>query len=439
MRRKSVPRSLVLAGLILGITSSSFLVPEEKSVVFGATAEELRSAIAEKNNEIKKLEGEIRLYESEIAATKLEARTLESTIREIDITRKKLAADINVTARKIETITLTIEKLGFEIGDKEERIGGLKETVAGNIRDLREVRNHSLVEAVFSTGSISEFWGELDTLRFLQEGIRNRLAELQSIKTELETSKSESQRYHWDLVKTKTQLADQKYLADLNQKKKTELLRDTNNKQSNFQKLLNEKLARKRAFEAELADAEAALKTVLDPGSIPTRGAGILAWPVDVVNVTQEFGDTSFARANPGIYGGGGHNGVDFGGSRGSAVHAARSGTVVGIGNTDATCPRASYGKWILIAHDNGLSTLYAHLDLIRAEIGQRVGTGDTIGYMGDTGYATGPHLHFTLFVSSAVEIGPLKSRVCSGAVYTIPLLTKQGGYLNPSHYLPKL
>src|SRR3989344_924994 len=187
MKRKSILHSVFLAILALSAVvffSSPALL---EKVAFGATAEELRSAIAKKNNEIGKLEEEIRLYESEIAATKLEATTLESTIREIDITRKKLAADINVTTRKIETITLTIEKLGLEITDKEKRIGLLKDTVTENIRDLREVRDHSLVEAVFSTDSISEFWGELDTLLALQEAIHNRLADLRSVKTELET------------------------------------------------------------------------------------------------------------------------------------------------------------------------------------------------------------------------------------------------------------
>ena len=436
MKHKRISGSLPLLGSILALLWLQTTFP---GVALGITAEELRSTIAQKNEEIKKLEGEIFLYEKEIAATKLETTTLKSTIREIDITRKKLAADLNVTARKIETITLTIEKLGLEITDKEGRIESLRDTVAGNIRNLQRIQDHSLVETVFSTNSISDFWSELDTLKSLQEGIHARLADLRSVKTELETSKDESERYRLDLVKTKTQLADQKYLADVNQKKKTELLRETNNKQSNFQKLLNEKLARKRAFEAELTDAEAALKIILDPARIPTRGAGILLWPVGSVKVTQGFGNTAFARANPGVYSGGGHNGIDFGGSRGSLISAARNGTVIGTGNTDSACPRASYGKWVLIEHDNGLSTLYAHLDLIRAEAGHTVKTGDIIGYMGDTGYATGPHLHFTLFVSSAVEISQLKSKVCSGAVYTIPLLTKQGGYLNPLDYLPKL
>ncbi len=435
MKHKHISSSLSLLGFATLLLLQTIL-PE---AVFGITAEELRSTIAKKNEDIGKLEKEIRLYESEIAATKLETATLESTVREIDITRKKLAADLNVTARKIETITLTIEKLGLEITDKEGRIKLLRETVAENIRNLQGIEDRSLVEAVFSTSSISEFWSELDTLEALQEGIHTRLANLRSVKTELETSKDESEHYRLDLVKTKTLLADQKYLADLNQKKKTELLRETNNKQSNFQKLLNEKMARKRAFEAELTEAETALKSVLDPANIPVQGVGILLWPVDSVRVTQEFGNTPFARANPGVYSSGGHNGVDFGGSRGSLIHAARSGTVIGTGNTDTACLRASYGKWILLAHDNALSTLYAHLDLVRAEVGQVVKTGDILGYMGDTGYATGPHLHFTLFVSSAVEIGPFKSKVCPGAVYTIPLLTKQGGYLNPLDYLPKL
>ncbi len=123
----------------------------------------------------------------------------------------------------------------------------------------------------------------------------------------------------------------------------------------------------------------------------------------------------------------------------GSAIYSSRDGVVVGVGDTDVTCKNASYGKWILVEHDNGLSTLYAHLSLVKTTKGERVTSNEIIGYVGNTGYSTGPHLHFTVFASDAVRIGNLRSRVCGNREYTIPLLSKTGGYLNPLSYLDSI
>jgi murein DD-endopeptidase MepM/ murein hydrolase activator NlpD len=161
----------------------------------------------------------------------------------------------------------------------------------------------------------------------------------------------------------------------------------------------------------------------------------MLQWPLTSIKVTQQFGDTEFSRANPGVYNGKGHNGTDFGAPIGTPILSAQSGTIEGIGDTDKTCPGASYGKWVLIRHKNGLSTLYAHLSLIRVEEGQEIETGQTIGYIGMTGYTTGPHLHFTVYATAGVKIVDRKSAVCGGT-YHMPIADLRA-YLNPLLYLP--
>jgi murein DD-endopeptidase MepM/ murein hydrolase activator NlpD len=90
-----------------------------------------------------------------------------------------------------------------------------------------------------------------------------------------------------------------------------------------------------------------------------------------------------------------------------------------------------------MIRHDNGLNSLYAHLSLIKVTTGQVLGLGDTVGYVGQTGYATGPHLHFTVFATEGVAISSLPSRGCPGKNYVVPLPTKTGAVLNPLLYLP--
>lgn len=85
------------------------------------------------------------------------------------------------------------------------------------------------------------------------------------------------------------------------------------------------------------------------------------------------------------------HRGVDLGAPLGSEVAAFAEGTVAYIGE-DKVC-----GKYLQIEHDNGVTTFYAHCSQIDVTAGQRVEAGQTVARVGDTGNATGPHLHFAL------------------------------------------
>jgi murein DD-endopeptidase MepM/ murein hydrolase activator NlpD len=158
-----------------------------------------------------------------------------------------------------------------------------------------------------------------------------------------------------------------------------------------------------------------------------------LKFPLQKIRITQYFGNTAFSTKNPQIYSSGTHNGVDFAASIGTPIHASLSGIVVGAGNTDIKSCR-SYGKCIMIKHANGLSTLYAHLSLIAVTVGQNVTTGEIIGYTGNTGISTGPHLHFGVYATEGVNITKNKgSKYCSNV--TIPYADLKA-YLNPLSYL---
>ena len=83
------------------------------------------------------------------------------------------------------------------------------------------------------------------------------------------------------------------------------------------------------------------------------------------------------------------HTGLDFAVGTGVPIKAAGNGIVVWAG------PRGGYGNAVIIDHRNGLATLYGHQSKVNVTVGQKVATGQVIGFVGQTGMATGPHLHF--------------------------------------------
>ncbi len=398
--------------------------------------DQLKSEISKKSSEMRELEEEIETWEKEINIIGEEKQSLGRDLQRLDTTEKKLNSSIYLTSKQINTTGLKIEELDIEIDEKIEDISKNSAALAEAIRIINEQESYSFLETIFMGDSLSDVWTDLDSLQKVQIEIKDKTNSLRSLKAELVVDKGDSEERKEDLSSYKVELADQKEIVEDNQVVKSKLLTETKNKESNYQSILDEKKALRDKFEAELIEYEEALRLAVDPNSIPQGGRSILSWPVDSVYITQFFGNTPFATKNPQVYGSGGHNGVDFRASVGTKLKSVLSGTVVAVGNTDAACPGASYGKWVLIRHQNGLSSLYGHMSLIKVLKGQIVVTGDVIGYSGNTGYSTGPHLHLTIYATQGMRVETYNFRSCKGASTIMPLATKEA-YLNPLSYLP--
>lgn len=103
------------------------------------------------------------------------------------------------------------------------------------------------------------------------------------------------------------------------------------------------------------------------------------------------------------------HSGVDFGARYGSPVYAATDGSVAYAGR------KGGYGNFIKVNHSGGLASGYAHLSRYAVSPGQRVRRGQIIGYVGSTGFSTGPHLHYELYRGGR-PINPLSVKFTSRA-----------------------
>ncbi|MBI2612719.1 peptidoglycan DD-metalloendopeptidase family protein [Candidatus Kaiserbacteria bacterium] len=402
----------------------------------GQSAEEIQKEIDTHSDQIEQLNKEIAAYEKQLTEIGSKKQTLQGTLNQLDIQRKKITASINVTKAKIRTLELEIQSLSKNIKGKESSIKIHEGGLAENLRRLNENETQTLAVSIFSSENLTDVWSDMDRSYALQEAVQESIDELSAQKESLTETKTATQSKQAELLKQQRNLVAEQGSLDATRKAQSELLTQTKAQESNFQAILREKQAAKASFEAALSDLQTKLQYTIDPSKIPPAGRGILRYPLDNVKVTQYFGDTDFARS--GAYAGKGHNGIDLRASIGTPIKAALTGTVIGTGNTDAVRGCYSYGKWVLIRHGNGLSTLYAHLSQINVSEGASVATGAVIGYAGATGYATGPHLHFGVYASQAVQIIKLgeatnKKTSCANAVMPVAPLS---GYLNPMDYL---
>ena len=123
--------------------------------------------------------------------------------------------------------------------------------------------------------------------------------------------------------------------------------------------------------------------------------------PIPGARITSRF---TLRRWHPILHRYRAHLGVDFGARKGTPIHAAGDGKVIFAGR------KGGYGNVVIIAHQGGYKTLYAHMSRFRRgiRVGKYVKQGQIIGYVGSTGLSTGPHLHFGLYKNNRT-INPLR------------------------------
>ena len=415
--------------------------------------DDLKAQIADRNSQIAEIERQIAEYQRQLDLVGAEKSSLQSAINALDISRNKLAADIRVTENRIANANLTIQELAREISLNESVIAGHEAAIAKAIREIHKSGDQTLIEQILANDKVSDVWATTGVLLQFQGALKASVASLTQVQAALATDRNAQERKKKELAALQSDLSSEKYGLDVARREKDELLDETESKESEYQRLIREKEEAREEFEKDLAALETELQIAIDPNAIPKVGSGTLKWPfsADFMRrcqdrqsafgnefcITQYFGNTPFATANAQIYNGAGHNGVDFGASTGTPLEAALAGVVKGTGNTDQYRGCYSYGKWVLIEHANGLATMYAHLSDIQVSQGQRVSTGEVIGYSGNTGFSTGPHLHFTVFASQGVQVvrfGDVRERTnCPDA--SIPVAPREA-YLNPLSYL---
>ena len=120
-------------------------------------------------------------------------------------------------------------------------------------------------------------------------------------------------------------------------------------------------------------------------------------WPEASATETQPFGPSDYWFEPP-FYGYAHfHTGIDMASGLGTDIRVADDGVVIEAGCSCVNGQPVGYGYYVIVAHTDGLATLYGHMSLVVVKEGQVVNQGDVVGKEGSTGNSTGPHLHFEL------------------------------------------
>lgn len=429
----------LFVAFILGLSLPTLLLVSSTASAQVSEIDRLQNEINQRSNRLSEIDAEIAKFEVELAVVGGEKKTLQSAINRLELERKKVNADISRTETLISSTDLEINKLVLEISKTQNDMSGTKDAISAIIRQEHQAGDTTLIEMMLGNERLSQFWNKLDTYQNIRETLAVKVSELDSYQEILTGKRSTNENKRGELSSLKTQYTGQNEVLANNKSEQAKLLEVTKSEEKSYQQLLASKQQAKEDIQREMREFESKLQFVLNPSTVPTAGSAVFSWPLANVVITQYFGGTEFAARNAAAYGGRAyHPGVDMGAPSGTAIMAPLSGTVRATGNTDAVPGCYSWGKWTLIDHANGLSTLYAHQSAINVSPGQSVSTGEVIGYVGSTGFSTGPHLHFTVYAKEGVSVrkfNEIKTVTSCGPAST-PVAAVDA-YIDPMLYLP--
>lgn len=392
------------------------------------TESELRNQINSANSQIEKINKEIEALSNQIAVTSEQKKTLANAIKELTLKKDKLVKERQQTEKKIKATGLVIKTLNNEIVEKNNVLNISKDALSGLLKNLYQQDDSTFIQKLLSKDNIGDLSREYNNIIQLNSEIKDHINNVSKQKESLTISKDKKEDEQDALNILKKTLTAKELELLANKKEKDTLLTQTKNKESEYQKMLAEQIKRRDAFEKSIEDYESQLKFILNPKLLPKEGSGVLSWPINNVFITSLYG------SRWGKF----HYGLDFRAKVGTPVTSMASGTVMGTGDTDIACRGASFGKWIFIKYNNGLSSTYGHLSEIKVQKGDNVKTGDIVGLSGNTGSSTGPHLHVAVYASDGVKVDTVPSKSCNGKIFTQPIAALSA-YLNPASYLPKI
>jgi murein DD-endopeptidase MepM/ murein hydrolase activator NlpD len=295
--------------------------------------------IANQESELADLEVSLSNLEAQIAGTQLETRQTREVVQEraVDLymSRSMNVGGVLLAVSEMADVTVGLEYAGQVIEDSEALIRRLE--VLEHQEELQQEQieaNKERTKGILAT---------LETERVALVADRSLLEEKEAeVAVELDSVK--------------------------------ELLAE-------IQSDINEVEGELTALEREQAAMEAAIRAAQSTGG---EKVGALRWPVSG-SVSSGFGYRIHPISGVRKL----HTGIDISVGSGVPIGAAGDGVVI------LASWYGGYGNAAVIDHGGGLATLYAHQSSLAVSVGQSVSEGDTIGYVGSTGYSTGPHLHF--------------------------------------------
>lgn len=344
-------------------------------------------------------------YASSLSDQLQEARDaqaeLEKQIEAIQSDKSKALEEKALLDRQNDKLRSEISLLQQQSDETQARITELTqkeqeqyELFCRQVREEEERGTVSYWSVLFKASSFTDLLARMDFVNEVMDYDRQVISDLQTTRRQLTEDKAALEQQKSEMESSQTKLQQQVDAAST-------LIREYEETEAGHQAMLDEAAEDEARIQALIRQQQSGGSSGGGGSSGSNSGVDGYIWPTNNTRVvTSPYGE----RWCP-FHGYESHNGADIDAARGSAVLAAKAGRVIQAGWN------GGYGISVMIAHDDGITTLYGHMDGCSVSVGQTVSQGETIGICGNTGNSSGAHIHYTMY--------------------------KNGGTIDPLPYLP--
>lgn len=385
---------------LLTLAAAGSVRPAYAAKTAAELEEEQRKAAQIAALEQKKREQQEKLKELEkqIAEAKAKKEDVMVTKNLLDQRNQLLLEQIDDTQNQIDDAAAQIAR--YELLEQEQY-----ELFCQQVRSEEERGSLSYLSVLFKATSMADLLNRMEFVNEVAEYNKTLIAAMKETRENIKAEKTEMEA-------KEAQLGEQQG--------------ELQGKLDETTKLMNEYAADQRELEKLYAAEEEAGKAIVaeinrlmaESDVVPSAEGFI--WPV---TTSRKISSPQGNRVSPGNgIGSSNHKGVDICNvSYSSKIYATKSGKVLiaSMPYSDPDGGKSGYGNYVVIDHGGGMSTLYAHMSIVKVSVGQYVTQGDVIGVTGNTGASTGPHLHYEVHSTTMVN----------GRAVTV--------YENPLNYLP--
>lgn len=391
-------RVLMCVGLAISLLAASFGVFPSSGAAASSELQRVKAEIAALQKQIAQTQEAEKKAQEEIERVRryqeIGLAEVARLTAEIEQTSKKIA-ELNNRAKEVEeSLELTVQ----ELAEAEQTVESRDALMKSRIQFMYMHGFVNYLDVLLSSTSFGDFLDRLNALQLIIQQDKSILAQnieaklmVEQKKADIEAQLAYVQELHEQTAALKRELEVKKSNKEVAvaswEAKEYELEEITEQQEKELMQLTDQMSAKLRKKEQLEAEERRKKVTKYDGGKF--------TWPVpDSYRITSRWG----TRVHPITGKKHTHSGLDIGAPSGTDIVAAAAGQVVlaqwygGFGNT------------VIIEHEEGLRTLYAHIRNggIKVKVGDYVDKGDKIAEIGSTGNSTGPHLHFGVYVNGS-------------------------------------
>lgn len=347
--------------LIIIAVAMSFMVALSMTNVYGESLDSINDKLDKKEEQLEKGQKEEEKLAEEIS-------DLEEKISDKEDEIQDLQENIGTTKSNIKKVQGELEEIGEDLNEQEDDLGQ-------RLRNMYKSGSVGYVDVLLGSNSISDFLTNVDMVQRIYESDKKLLSSLEDSFDKVKKQKRRLKALQKELKREETKQEKEKEALDSD---KVTVAQKKAEKAAGNQKL-KEQI---EALEQERMTIINSLKDYDGSGDGDYKG-GKLGWPVPGYHTIS---------SGYGMRWGAMHYGIDIPAPAGTPVVAAEAGTVIKAEGG------SSFGNHVMISHGGNLYTLYAHNTSFACSVGDRVKKGQTIAYVGATGFATGNHCHFEVY-----------------------------------------